>query len=374
MERAYKTKLVLNNTERTKIRHCCDVARFVYNWALADRKNAWEQRQENVGYNDQKKCFNAMKAGAFPWLLDVPYRAVEYAFRDLDTAYKNFFRRVKAGTEAPGFPRFKSRHDSRQSFSVLGVKIANDKIRLPNLGWFRLEEIGYIPTDIEPGRVTVSVIADEWYVSVQMDAPIKEKPARTDDVIGVDIGHGVLATLNTGQQYQNPRVLDGYEKRLARLQRELSRREKGGKNRAKTKAGIAKLHAKIARVRVHGIHAASRDIVDQRPKTIAVEGFDIRQMMEDATPIGRKYARRNRKMADAAAGEFRRQLKYKQEWAGGTVFVAGKDEPTNRKCNACGHVNGFVPLVEEFTCAGCGAKVNRRLNTAKNVIQLAIQA
>lgn len=367
-ERAFKTKLLVSKREAATLRHCCDVARFVYNWALADRKVAYEERQERVGYNDQKVRFNAIKREMFPWLMDVPYRIVEYAFRDLDTAYKNFFRRVRQGSEAPGYPKFKSRHDDRQSFSVLEAKIEDDKIRLPILGYFRLMEHGYIPTDVKPGRVTITHKAGDWWVSVQMDAPLKPQAARTADEIGIDIGHGILATLSDGEQYSNPTVLARSERKLARLQRELSRRQKGSANREKTKQKIAKLHAKIARQREHGLHDASRKIVDKGAGVIAIEGYHIRDMMEQTDAKQRKYARRNFKMADAAVGELRRQIAYKQEWAGGTVIERDRYAPTNRTCSACGTVAAHVGLVEEWTCAHCGATHNRRLNSAQVVV------
>lgn len=372
MERAFKTKLVLNNREISYLRHCCDVSRFVYNWALSDRKSAYETDGTSVGYNDQKVRFNALKKDAFPWLLDVPYVITEYAFRDLDRAYKNFFRRVRQGAEAPGFPKFKSRHDSRQSFSVRGaVVVESDRIKLPIIGWLRLMEQGYIPAGKVDGRVTVSVHADGWWISAQMDAPVSPQPARTEEVIGVDLGHGVLATLSDGTQYQNPRVLEREENKLAKLQRELNRRAKGGANREKTKKKIAKLHAKIARIRAHGLHDTSRKIVDKCAGVIAIEGYHIRDMMEQTPPKERKYVRRNFKMADAAVGELRRQITYKQEWAGGAVFKADRREPTNRQHCDCGHVNIVVPLIEEFVCAGCGTIVRRRCNSASVVVQLA---
>lgn len=374
-ERAFKTKLVLNNTEISFFCHCCDVSRFVYNWALADRKDAYEQRGESVGYNAQKVRFNALKKQEFPWLLDVPYVITEYAFRDLDTAYRNFFRRVRQGGEAPGFPRFKSRHDPRQSFSVRGaVTVAEKRIKLPVIGWARLMERGYIPVGKCDGRVTVSSHAGDWWISVQMDAPTKSQPARTDAVIGIDIGHGVLATVSDGTQYQNPRVLEGQERKLARLQRELNRRQRDSANREKTKHKIAKLHAKIARTRSHGLHDTSRKIVDKRAGVIAIEGYHIRDMMQHTPSKERKYARRNFKMGDAAVGELRRQITYKQEWAGGEIFKADRYEPTNRyHCN-CGYVNAVVPLIEEFVCAGCGEIVRRRLNSANNTVRLASES
>jgi len=375
-ERAFKTKLILNNSEETKLHHCCDVTRFVYNWALADRIAGYKRRQADptiaaVGYNDQKVRFNALKREAFPWLMDVPYRIVEYAFRDLDTAYKNFFRRVRLGTEKAGFPKFKSRYGDRQSFSVLEVKIEHDKIRLPILGYFRLMEHGYIPTDIKPGRVTITHQAGDWWVSVQMDAPVKSQPVRTQEIIGIDLGSGALATTYPdGKQYENPRVLEAHEKKLARLQRELNRRVKGSANREKTKQKVAKLHAKIARVRSHGLHDTSRKIVDTCAGVLAIEGYHVRDMMEKTPTKERKYARRNFKMADAAVGELRRQLTYKQDWAGGQVVIGDKHEPTNRRCSACGTVAPVVGLVEKWTCQNCGTEHDRRLNSAKNMVQL----
>jgi len=371
-ERAFKTKLTLNNSEASHLRHCCNVSRFVYNWALADRKAAYEADKTSVGYNEQKVRFNALKKNEFPWLLDVPYVITEYAFRDLDTAYKNFFRRVKGGTEKAGFPKFKSRHDPRQTFSVRGsVTVEATRIKLPVIGWLRLMEHGYIPVGKPDGRVTVSTHAGDWWISVQMDAPLPEQAARTQQVIGVDFGHGVLATLSDGTKYQNPRVLETAEKKLARLQRELNRREKGGANREKTKAKIGKLHAKIARIRAHGLHDTSRKIVDKRAGTIALEGYHVRDMMEQTPQPLRKHARRNFKMADAAVGELRRQITYKQQWASGEVFKADRNEPTNRQHCTCGYVNPVGPLIEEFVCAGCGATVQRRLNAAENVVRLA---
>lgn len=370
MERAFKTKLIVNNKENSFLVHCCDVSRFVYNWALADRKSAYEQAGESVGYNAQKVRFNATKKNAYPWLLDVPYLVVEYAFRDLDVAYRNFFRRVSQGSEAPGFPKFKSRFKSKQSFSVRANMIETDRIKLPIIGWVRLMEHGYIPTGKSDGRVTVSLVAGDWWISVQMDAEPAPQLARTKSVIGIDIGHGVLATLSDGTQYQNPRVLEAHERKLATLQRELNRRVKGSANREKTKNKIAKLHAKIARIRVHGLHDTSRKIVDKQAGTIAIEGYHIRDMMQHTPQVLRKYARRNFKMADAAVGELRRQIVYKQEWADGVAFVAGRNEPTNRYHCGCGFVNDVVPLIESFVCAGCGSTVNRRLNSAQTVVQL----
>lgn len=369
MERAFKTKLNLNNRERSILARYCGAARFVYNWALADRKAAYEKDGTKVRYNDQKVRFNALKRTAYPWIVEIPYVVTEYAFRDLDTAFKNFFRRVRQGAEEAGYPRFKRRGDSRQSCSFGTAQIEQDRIRLPIIGWLRLAEHGYLPVGRHTGRVTVSVHAGDWYVSVQTDSPLPVQPERTAATLGVDLGHGVLATLSDGTTYANIRPLARLEQRLQRLDRELKRRRRGGANYEKTRRKRAKLHAKIARQREHHLHETSRQIVDKRAQVLVVEGYHVRDLMEHTPSTDRKHKRSNFKMADAAVGELRRQLLYKQEWAGGVAVKGDRYAPTNRQHCECGHVNEVVPLVEWFTCAGCGATVQRRLNSANVVLE-----
>ena len=160
-----------------------------------------------------------------------------------------------------------------------------------------------------------------------MEQDIDEPTPRTDGIIGVDTGYGVLATIVDGatgenEAFPNPAALAKHERKLATLQRELSRRQKGSANRAKTKAKIAKLHAKIANIREHHLHNVSRAIVDKGAEAVAVEGFNVRDMMSEATQdTSGRYAQRAKRLADAGIGELRRQLAYKQAWAGGRLIT-----------------------------------------------------
>lgn len=367
--RAYKTKLFPTNEQLEHLIACCDVARYVYNWALGDRKSAYEEREETVNHYEQKRRFNAWKYENAEWVTEWPYVITESAFAHLDTAYKNFFRRVRQGTEAPGFPKFKSRHNDRQSFTLRGaIKVERDRVKLPKLGWIELQEFGYLPTS--PTKLyfaTISTRAESWYISLQCDVEVSDPPPPNGGVLGIDSGYGVLITTSEGEQFDNLRLMDRYEKKITRLNRELHRRKKGSANRAKTKAKIAKLHAKIADARNHHAHNISRVIADKPAGAVAIEGMNIRNMMEQ----DESYVKRAKKLADAGVGELRRQVTYKSQWAGKRVVITPRDEPTNRRCSTCGEVAAHVGLVEKWTCPACGVEHDRRCNTAHNMVQYA---
>lgn len=390
--RAYKTKLHPTLAQSEYFSGCAGAARFVYNWALADRISGYQAPYEivvtvvplsenddapilqrtysagsSVNHYEQKRRFNALKGVEFPWILEYPYVVTESAFANLDTAYKNFFRRVRSG-EASGFPKFKNR-DSRKSFTLRGsIKVESDKISLPKIGWVELAEIGYLPTN--PHKilsVTISKRADDWYISLQVEMDVESPERPEGEPIGVDFGYGVLAVTSDGTRYENPKVLDKHEKKLAKLQKRLAKQMKGGKNREKTKQKISKLHVKITDTRSHYQHNASKAIVDEGHAIIAVQKLAVKEMMQDKSPTNR-YAKRSKKLADASLFELRRQIEYKQVWRGGEILTGEKSDASNKRCSVCGHINDFVGLQEEFTCESCGTIHDRRLNGAKNAL------
>lgn len=366
MQRAYKTKLRLTPKQEAYFLACAGVARFVYNWALADRIERYEQGLSTNKF-EQKKRFNALKHEQYPWLTEYPYVIVERAFDDLDAAYTNFFRRAKGGEAKAGFPKFKSRHKSRKSFclGVSGVRIERDRIKLPRVGCVNLAEKGYIPTaGAKLNRVTVSEKAGEWFISAQMEVADPE-PLPLNGTVGIDLGIKSLAVTSDGAAFDNPRTLTRYQKRLARLQRELSRRKKGSNNRAKTKARIAKLHNRISDTRSHTLHNISAHVVyDMQPERIVIEDLNVRGMVKN-----HKLAKA---VSDASMGEMRRQIEYKAAWTGAEVVVADRFYPSSKTCSNCGHVKESLSLSERaYVCECCGVTLDRDYNAALNLAQYA---
>jgi putative transposase len=365
MQRAYRTKLRLTAEQTAYFYACAGVARFVYNWALADRKQRREQGLSTSKF-EQKKRFNALKLEQFPWLAEYPYVIVERAFDDLQDAYTHFFRRIKEGKEKAGFPRFKSRHTSRKSFCLgqNSVIIETGRIKLPKVGWVNLAENGYIPctgsAGVKLNRATVSERAGAWFISVQVEEPDPE-PLAVAGTVGVDLGIKSLAVTSDGASFDNPKTLTRFEKRMARLQRELHRRVKGSRNRVKTKDRIAKLHAKISNVRSHTLHNISAHVVyDLAPERIVVEDLNVKGMTANHHLA--------KAVIDASMGELRRQIEYKAQWAGAEVIVADRWYASSKTCSNCGHVKEVLSLSERiYVCEVCGVILDRDHNAALNL-------
>lgn len=362
IQRAYKTKLLVNNKEKTKLEACASAARFVYNWALADRKSMFESGGKPNKF-EQKKRFNATKDDFCSWIRDYPATIAQEEFDNVDRAYQNFFKRRKDGV---GYPKFKSRFTSQKKFTLRGtVKIESDKVKLPGLGWMRLSESGYLPQqDAKINFVSISEKAGEWYISLQVEIEIAEPEPAVNQPIGVDVGIKSLAVISDGKVFDNPKTLKKYTARMAKLSRELSRREKGGSNRQKTKDKIAKLHRKIANTRSNTLHEISSYTTKLKPSTIVLEDLNVKGMMSNG--------KLSKAMADASVSELSRQITYKAAWNGINVVKADRWYPSSKTCNHCGHVNKELTLSDRvWTCKNCNSVIDRDLNAALNLASLA---
>lgn len=363
--RAYKVELDPNNKQHTAFMQHSGVGRFVYNWALSDRIERYENDNPTNLY-EQKRRFNALKHGQFPWIRETAYCVTEQAFRNLDTAYKNFFRRVKRGGKEKGFPKFKSRKRGVGSFTMRGsIHIENGRIKLPRIGWVRLKERGYLPTNrVKILSVNISERAGRWFASAQVEMDMPDPEPGQGDPLGVDFGLKTLAVCSDGTTFENPKALVKAERRLKRLQRELARRKKGGKNRAKTKREIAKCHAKIANIRKHALHDISYHVTAKtKPSTVVVEDLNVKGMMANHCLA--------KAISDASFGELRRQIEYKGQWYGIDVVTAGRFYPSSKTCSGCGSVKPLLKLSERtFVCEKCGMVIDRDLNAALNLASL----
>jgi putative transposase len=255
MLKAYKVRLKTNNKLNSQFMRCAGVERFVYNWGLAESKRRYDEGNK-IGILKLCVEFNAIKREQFPFVTEVPYAITESAFRNLDAAYKNFFRRLKKG-EKPGYPKFKNRF-GKKVFQLRGVKVFPQHVYLPIIGPVRLWQQNYIPVDADYGiYATISQSGGNWFISILVDDGIPLPDVVSGQALGIDVGIKTLATFSDGHTVENPRPLDKASRKLARLQRELSRRQPDGKNRKKTQIKIAKLHAKISNVRTHAQHQVS---------------------------------------------------------------------------------------------------------------------
>jgi len=204
IRRAYKTELDPNNKQCTMMGRCCGTARFVYNWGLTEWKQWYEDGKKPSEYS-LRKHFNSVKDEVCPWVREVPYAVTEAALRNLGSAFKHFFRRVKNGEKKVGYPKFKKR-GRHNSFQLRNTKVEGDRVRLTSIGWGRLKERGYLPITDSGTKfgtyATISEHAGRWYISVQVEEEIPDPVNDSTLVVGVDFGLKALAVCSDGTVYE----------------------------------------------------------------------------------------------------------------------------------------------------------------------------
>ena len=374
IKRAYKVELDLNNKQRTACLRHAGAVRFAYNWGLRRKITAYEESSQTLTAIELHRELNVLKQTAFPWLYEVSKCAPQEALRDLDRAFQNFFRRVENG-EKPGFPRFKSRKRGAGSFRLTGtIRVSEKHIQLLRLGQLRLKERGYLPVESETLHIfsaTVSERAGRWYVSLQVEEEIPTPSLARGEPVGIDLGIKALATCSDSRVYQNPKALYKADRKLRRLQRTVSRRQPGGKNRRKAVVQLRKQHERVANIRHDALHKATSSIVaktkpnDERPCAVVLEDLNVSGML--------KNHRLARAIADVGMHEFRRQMTYKTAWYGVDLLIADRWYPSSRMCSHCGSVRSSLALSERiYLCPACGLALDRDLNAAINLSHLAL--
>lgn len=356
---AHKIRLVPTEAQKAYFTRCSGIARFAFNWGLAE----WKRQYEAGGKPRARalsKQFNAIKAAQFPWACEVSYLAAETGFVNLDSAFSHFFAKRSK------YPKFKSKAATRQGF--IGAKHLDEfrcdgqRIRLPIIGWVRMAERLRL-TGQARGVSSVIKEPDGWYATVQVETEQVLQRERDLGVVGVDLGVANFAVLSTGEKLPALKPHRAAQARIGRLSRSLARKVKGGKNRAKAKTKLARLHQLVVRVRNDAHHKLSTRLARDF-STVVIEDLNVKGMVRN------RYLARS--ISDAGWAEFRRQLTYKLEMTGGRLIVADRWFPSSKACSDCGTVAGAMPLkIREWTCPDCGAVHDRDINAAINLKNLA---
>lgn len=377
MLKVHKIRLYPNLDQRVYFAKACGVARVAYNWALFE----WKKQYSEGGKPSEvalRKQLNAIKPTEFPWMLEVTKCAPQQAIKNLGIAYKNAFRRQKAGQKTGsdknpfGFPRPKKKfiNDSFRADNgpaksgVDAVSADGKKIKLPKIGWVRMAES--VRFDGQIKSVVISRQADKWFAAISMETEDISHCRKAENSCGVDLGIKHLAILSDGSKIEGAKSLKALLKKKKRLQRELNRRENSSENRNKTKLKLAQLEARISDTRNDAHHKATTGIVLSN-STIALEDLNVKGMVKN-----HKLAR---DLSDQAFGEFRRQIEYKADWYGSRVAYVDRFFPSSKTCNACGCIKEDLKLSDRiFVCPGCGHRADRDINAAKNIRDNAVMA
>ncbi|MDD4448102.1 MAG: RNA-guided endonuclease TnpB family protein, partial [Methanothrix sp.] len=276
MKTAYKFRMYPNKQQEASLDLTLDTCRYLYNQALADRKNAYEQESISRTYEDQAAMLVAEKKdGNFKGVFS---QVLQDVLRRLDKSFKSFFRRVKNG-ETPGYPRFKGKGWYKSfTYPQVGFKFDGSKLTLSKIGSIRIFKHREVKGKIKTCTIKKDNLG-HWYAilvsEVEDVSPIEPKTA-----IGVDVGLKSLVALSTGDTIQYPQYYIQAEEKLAVAQRNFSRKKSGSANRLKAKSKVSKLHQKIQHHRDEFLHQVSRMIVDSAD-LIVFENLNISGMLKN---------------------------------------------------------------------------------------------
>ena len=366
MLKAIKVRLYPNETQKQLITSQIGATRYVYNRTLALRINAYKKFGMKIGKFDLIKHITKIKKRKSTlWLKDVHSQTLQQSVANMDNAYKHFF---KGG----GYPKFKSRHHSRQSFQYpQGVKIENNKVYLPKIGWIkakglRTDIVGKIKT------VTVSYEAYQYNASILID--IGEQGIRTNNSksVGIDVGVSLVVADSNGNKVKPLNLIRELSKLRTKAQ-QLSRKKKGSNNRAKAKVKIAKINLHIANKRKDFLHKLSRQYSENQ--TVVVEDLKIKNMTSKTKgtvekPSKNAKAKRglNRSITQQSWGMFFEMLEYKLKENGGELIKVNP-QYTSQTCNKCGHISKENRQSQsKFVCTSCGHTANADINASKNIL------
>jgi putative transposase len=363
VKRAFRYRFYPTDEQAAELSRTFGCVRLVYNKALEERTRAWYGEQRRVSYVQSSAALTEWKkTEGLAFLTEVSSVPLQQALRHLQTAFGNFFaKRAK-------YPRYKSRKTSRASaeYTRSAFKWRDGQLTLAKMAepldirWSRP-----LPEGTEPTTAAVSRdAAGRWFVSLLCEDTIAPAPATTN-AVGIDAGITSLVTLSTGEKVANPRHEREDRARLAKAQRELSRKAKGSANREKARRRVAKVHARIADRRRDFLHKLSTRLVREN-QTVVIEDLTVRNLLKNG-----KLARA---ISDAAWTDLRMMLEYKCAWYGRELVVIDRWFPSSKLCGTCGTVAAKMPLnVREWTC-DCGAVHDRDVNAARNILAAGLAA
>src|SRR3989454_4851772 len=356
-KRAYHYRFYPTDEQAHILARTFGCARYVYNWALRLRTDAYYKEQKRIGYHETSAHLTLLKKQEeTSWLGEVSSVPLQQALSHLDRAFRHFFEGRAA------YPIFKKKQGDQAATYVAsafrwdGTQLTLAKMQTPlDIHWSRP-----LPDGCKPTTVTVSKdCANRYFVSILVEEDIKPLPV-VNKQVGLDMGLKSMVITSDGQTHGNPKFFHQDEKKLAKAQRRLAKKKKGSQNRAKARVKVARIHGRVADRRRNYQHQLSTKLIREN-QTICVESLQVKNMVQNHCLA--------KAISDVGWSEFVRQLEYKAAWYGRTLVKIDKWYPSSKRCFDCGHLLDSLTLdIRVWTCPACGVVHDRDINAARNML------
>jgi putative transposase len=367
MLKAIKIRLYLNKEQEKKINSLLGSYRFIYNQCLNYKIERYKNDKQNTSFSDLGKYFHGELRNNFDWLKEHNTKVLKQSIINLEVAYKNFFNQNK------GFPKFKSKHDvqkARFPQEAVSSKTFDEESSRLNLTK-TINKLKFECSDRDKKylynnkqnikSITISKNKSErYYATILIDGELTKVVNKSDKSVGIDLGVKTLVTFSHGQTIENPKWIRNNEIKLKKLQKQLSKKVKGSKNRNKLRIRLAKLHEKIKNQKQDFLHNITTKIINEN-QVIILEDLNVIGMLKNHNLA--------KSIQELGLGELRRQFEYKSLWYSRDIIFVDRWFPSSKTCSCCGWKNNSLSLSDrEFICEDCGVIIDRDLNASINIL------